>query len=328
MAAWLRQFVSADFWRHGDRAWYGSFGLSVAVHLGAILLLGVTWTAPPPQPSEVPVETRWSPGETEIRVTELETPVDLESSRRDEAGGRRHVSDLLQRHPGPAAEIPAPPVESQVILDRPGELFEEGRLAETVGGVTGGLGQLASSGFGQGDGDATGDGGGGGFFGIGSPGRRFVYVVDCSRSMNHPHPGEVETRFKRLQLELVRSVGTMTAEQEFYIIFFNDRPIPMPASSLQPARPRLKKHFLRWVVDVRADGETDPRRALQMAMRLRPDVIYFLSDGSFEPGIARDLKEIRQPDVSIHTFAFGNRDAEKLLKSIATRNQGEYHFVP
>ena len=62
-----------------------------------------------------------------------------------------------------------------------------------------------STGTGNGRGDGTGDGDG--FFGI-SPavGQKIVYVVDKSRSMNHPHDSEAKTRFRRLKIELVNSI--------------------------------------------------------------------------------------------------------------------------
>jgi hypothetical protein len=219
---------------------------------------------------------------------------------------------------------------------RPVEFFDEAsdrhRIAEHVGtfdphGTPGGTGS-GGVGTGTGGGTGAGSGQGGQFFGIPGGSQRIVFVVDASRSMNMPHPSEAKTRFKRLKLELLRSVQSMSEGDLFFLIFFNDKPLPMPASSLQPAASQSSAPYLQWMAEMRADGETDPRDALALALTLRPDVVYFLTDGDFKFGVARDLEQLSQTKTTIHTIAFGNRDAEKLLKSMAAANRGEYRFVP
>src|SRR5690606_8639207 len=112
-------------------------------------------------------------------------------------------------------------------------------------------------------------------------------VVDCSRSMNHPHPGPGKTRIGRVKLELVRSVHNLEPNQQFFIIFFNERAYPMPAERLIEASDSSKLRYLRWMAGARADGQTDPSQALAMALRLQPDLIYFLTDGDFKPVIVK-----------------------------------------
>ena len=239
-----------------------------------------------------------------------------------ELGGARSAAALLTRASRETAQVqpPSPARESAVNWLR--EEFSANGLADEVGRLASADGKRSA------DGRGAGDGNGDGFFGARMTGRRFVFVVDCSRSMNHPHKSEAKTRFRRLQLELLNSISAMQPDEKFFIVFFNDRVIPMPASSLQPATRDRQKHFLHWMTRVRADGDTDPRSALRLALKLRPDVIYFLTDGSFERPIQRDLERLHQDRVAIHTFAFGNRAAQPLLKSIAVRNAGEYHFIP
>ncbi len=82
------------------------------------------------------------------------------------------------------------------------------------------------------------------------------------------------------------------------------------------------------VVCCRAVGDTDPRAALRYALQLKPDVIYFLTDGSFDRRIGHELEKLVQPNAVIHTFAFGDRIGEKLLKKIAANNRGRYHYIP
>lgn len=230
----------------------------------------------------------------------------------------------------------------------------------------------AGLGFGRGQGEGIGNGKGNGraggdgksFFGLGVEGKSFVYVLDCSMSMNHPHDSEAKTRFRRLKMELMNSLSQLKPEQHFFIIFFNHEAIPMPADHLVSGAPENKQHFLAWVDQVPAIGDTDPTAALAMALRLHPDVIYFLTDGCFS-GPANDVvRTIHQPRTAIHTFAFepwltekqraglelmrkkkasaamqklGEATyrrmkevllAEQVLQGLAENNGGKYHVIP
>lgn len=187
---------------------------------------------------------------------------------------------------------------------------------------------LDRAGFGNGLGRAYGDGEGEDFFGIDVRAQRVVFVVDASGSMNHPHESEAKTRFRRLKFELLKAIGGMTPDMQFFIIFFNEESHPMPARMLQHATPQAVQHYLEWMVGVPATGETDPRRSLSQALRMQPDAIYFLTDGRFRFRVEQELELLRQNRVAIHTFAFGDAEAEPIMKRIAANNGGKYHFVP
>lgn len=202
-----------------------------------------------------------------------------------------------------------------------------GGLADIVGAAIGQKGRAT-------DGDASGGavrGGGSGkasFFGVGSTGRRIVFVVDASNSMNHPYAGEAKTRFGQLKLELAKSILGLTEEQQFFIVFFNEHPIPMPAYGMEHAYPQNQQRFLEWVAQVPASGLTDPRPALAIAMNLRPDTIFLLTDGTFPRDVQGDLGEIRQSAFELNTIVIGDPKAEKSLKPLATRNGGRFAFIP
>jgi len=173
-------------------------------------------------------------------------------------------------------------------------------LSETGGGR--GVSDLIGAGAGSGEG--MGDGSGNSFFGLRPVGRKVAYVLDCSRSMNHPHNTAAKTRFKRMKLELVKSVRGLAPESEFYFVFFNDLPVPMPARSLVPATDQPKLKYLQWMQRVKADGNTEPTQALQIALRHQPDTLYFLTDGNFTHRVQQELLRLRSGKTDIHTFAF------------------------
>ena len=74
--------------------------------------------------------------------------------------------------------------------------------------------------------------------------------------------------------------------------------------------------FLAWMQQVPALGDTDPTGALQIALRLRPDVIYFLTDGSFSRDANDIVRSIRQTRTAIHTFSFAPVLSDKQLEGL------------
>ena len=121
------------------------------------------------------------------------------------------------------------------------------------------------------------------------------------------HP-EAQNRFQRLKIELRRSIEGLGEDRKFFVIFFNETSIPMPApKEMQPALEGIKQKFLTWVDTQRADGGTEPADALRYALRLKPDTIFLLSDGSFSPKTARLLRVLNRDQVTIHTIGFSDQ---------------------
>lgn len=304
--------------------------VSVVAHAGAIGFASTFYLAGRDAASaREKLETNWSPPEIERDISSTGTVVEVPSEiSNSDPGGRSSSSPQPLELAGPVAgnrelKISANLLESPV-PSWSRDLADTKDLARIVGPQSTGSG----SGNGTGDGHGDGSGSGGRFFETRAAGKRFVFVVDCSQSMNHPDPSEYKTRFNRLKVELARSITQMDAASAYFIIFFNDRTHPMPATSLQGAQSESRARIFEWLGTVRAEGKTDPRPALKMALAMRPDVVYFLTDGDFLPGIGRDLDRLAQRGVVIHTFAFGNMEAEAALKGLAVRNGGHYTFVP
>src|SRR5690606_18314104 len=256
----------------------------------------------------VAIRTDWNEA-VQPQLTPLEPlPVAAARPDEDEAGGTSQGTAAFRHSEGIAGEAVA---LDEAALARPGTT---GHLRATtvqtqMVGLSGGQGQGEATGQGRGGGSGAGEGAaeGGAFFGLAAEGRRVVYVVDAPRSMNHPHPGPMKTRFGRVKLELIRSIGAMTPEQEFFIIYFNDQAWPMPATTLMLAVPSVRARYLRWAVEAKASVTPDPEQALLAAVSLRPDVIYFLTDGDFQPRIVERVRRANQrSQVKIHTIGFGD----------------------
>jgi hypothetical protein len=328
-----------------ERPWYLAITASTGIHLALILLAGwiVFETKASVRPADL--ESSWVEAESPQVLVPATTNV-LEIPQ-GSGGTDNEPADRGKPSPGPIAPVgPASPkpMRMAVRVDTSHSLssrwLTESRsakgLTDLVGTVVYGAdgrpeGTGGGNGSGSGDG-GTGGGSGGGlkssFFGIHVDARRVVYVVDASTSMNRPYDGEGKTRFGQMKIELAKSILGLKPEQQFFVIFFNEHPIPMPANGMANAIGENQQQFLTWAASVPATGLTDPRPSISLALSLNPDVVYFLTDGAFPRDVQSDLSRLRQQSVQINTIAFGDMKAEKSLKPLALRNRGRFAFVP
>lgn len=207
-----------------------------------------------------------------------------------------------------ASDIPGPRVELAV-GPRPNGLQGDG---------------IGSGGEGRG---LTGAGQGADFFGIGGTGKTFVYVLDCSDSMNN------DERFRRAREELVYSIEKLSREQKFFVILYNDGAIPMDADDPVPAVAEEFDRLRTWLEQASPTGGTNPLGALEYGLSLQPDAIYFLSDGEFEPIVIAAVREknrktkLNPRQIPIHTIAFASQAGENQMKILARTSGGKYRFV-
>jgi len=161
------------------------------------------------------------------------------------------------------------------------------------------------------------------FYGVEAVGKRFVFVADCSGSMNGPP-------LERLKQRLRAAIAGLPPSVEFYIVFFNDRAIPMPSPKSVTATPQSVHKYLKWAEQVQGGGGTDPSQALQIALALHPSAVFLLTDGVFQPEPTQAAIENHNSRraAQIHTIAIGDRGAEPVLRKIAQENKGTYQFVP
>jgi hypothetical protein len=140
-------------------------------------------------------------------------------------------------------------------------------------------------------------------------------------------------RFDRARVELKKSINKLSPEQKFYIFFFNDRTFPLfdpkPAKGMIPANSTNKERASRWIALRHPESTTNPNYALQQALEMEPEVIFFLTDGELDdPDAVRYMiRKYNKTKVVIHTIAFENEDGGQTLEAIAQENDGIYRFV-
>lgn len=173
------------------------------------------------------------------------------------------------------------------------------------------------------------------FFGVRATGTKFVFVVDSSGSMM----GKKWTRACR---ELLQSVEKLGANQRFCVFFFDADVHLMfnqDVSELEmiPATPENLKKLRRWMLSIKFGDATKPFQSVKLAMHMRPDAVFLLSDGEFDDPTATFLRlenRVRdeggnlQPEVALHTIGFKSRMGQPMLQQLADENRGTYRFVP
>lgn len=189
---------------------------------------------------------------------------------------------------------------------------------------------LGGAGAGAG-GDIGLDGGGGGgttsFFGIGSKGNRFAYIIDISGSMGDARKLDIARG------ELIRSIEALPDYAYFYVLLFNtDFQQPPMQKNWMRARKPLIRQFVEWIKSIDPGGGTAPRSSFMQiyALDVRPDVIYFLTDGIFQDITAEEINSMNRSGkrAVINTIQFGDRSGEEVLRNIARLTGGIYRFVP
>ena len=238
------------------------------------------------------------------------------------AAGRAAPSDAL------LAEILPTPVNSEAVQQA------------LPGPQTSGMGLVPGPGAGGGGGGGSGGGVGGGvgrgvgpgteFFGAREHAHSFVYVIDCSGSMATRSSLEIAKR------ELISSLEQLPPDAQFGVIFYNLRATVfsdptgrkglMAATRWQqgagrhPALPDLPRRRDRaaWV----------PSAA---ALTLKPEVIFFLTDGDnlTRNDVAVLLTETGP--VRIQTVEFGRGldlgFESNPLRRLATQTGGTYRYI-
>ncbi len=163
-------------------------------------------------------------------------------------------------------------------------------------------------------------------------GYKFVYVFDRSGSMGGPR----QSSLRAVKAELLESLKNLDTVHQFQIIYYNEHaklfnPSGMPGH-LAFASDQNKEQAARFVESIQADGGTDHEEALRLAIKLKPDVIFFLTDGDDPKLTAGQLEKIRYlaAGITINTiqFAPGPKPAEpSFLEELAHQNAGSYVYV-
>lgn len=156
------------------------------------------------------------------------------------------------------------------------------------------------------------------FWGVRAKGQVFVFVIDVSGSMGD------QARLVRAKAELRRTVRALKYPQRFLVIVHNEEPRILGSGTLLLAGPESSARLDSWLRTVDADGGTDPRAAMQMALGLNPDAVFLLSDGEYPKGSAETIAKANRFRVPVHCVDLSGGASGSSLKRIAGESGGQY----
>lgn len=254
----------------------------------------------------------------------LPEPADEVEELVDELPGGAAIpgEELTTGDGGPAPMGPLSDFAS--VIGTEGEI-NSGAGIGTFGEVGGMFGEGNGTGGGIGDGRGLGPAPLARFFGTTIEGRRIVFVLDNSGSMQD---GRLETVID----ELKRCVDSLAGDQEFYVIFYSDMAYPLfypdPADQYVRPTPRNKQMLAAWLDTVELCLGDAVVEALSAAATIEPDVVLLLSDGRIQGTRKMQfLLDARSRSFPIHTIGVGlGRSAtasRRNLQDVAAANGGD-----
>ena len=163
-------------------------------------------------------------------------------------------------------------------------------------------------------------------------GRKFVYVFDRSGSMD----GHAAQPLSAAKAELIASLKDLGQLQQFQIVFYNEQPrVFNPtgvAGRLVFGTDQNKQLAQKFVGSITAFGNTRHEEALALALRMSPDVVFFLTDADEPRMTSEELARIARlnPGATINTIEFGYGallDRDNFLVKLAAQNNGTHVYV-
>ncbi|MBK8915331.1 MAG: hypothetical protein IPM64_12165 [Phycisphaerales bacterium] len=212
-----------------------------------------------------------------------------------------------------------------------GDIGEFGRSG--VIGMGGGMGEGGGRG---GAGAGFGERGAASIFSVRADGSNFVYVLDFS--------GSVIVAVQDLKRELKRSVQALTPGNQFNVVLFYEtaagrQMVDAFAGGMQAATTQNKVGFYDWIGKKAPNGSTAPLDALRRALAMKPDAVFFFSDGYFEDDVVTQVTAANTRKVQIHCLVFDEilindrsdlprtTDGAKRMQRLADANRGKTKIV-
>lgn len=242
-------------------------------------------------------------------------------------------------------EMPEVNLDQMLPLD-PSEL-----ITDQVNGLVGsaalgsGLGQGLSGGGGTGDGMS--------FFGVKAKGDRILLLFDVSASVVNKAEA-AGMPLERIQEETIKMIGTLPISSQFSLIQFTGNYMPF-TDELIAATPKNKELAQSWVeekwvtsgsMSSSASGVVNNLTGivgiLERSIMMRPDVIFLISDASFQwrpdggsgyknvpydeiKGVVEKIEEDLRQDVPIYFIAFQPKsDDSSEWSRIVRKTGGEF----
>ena len=310
---------------------HSAWAFSVVLHVVILVVIGLVWQTAGPQ---LPVESDRAVGIVLSKASNTES-VDyldeqdvLEASHATQPAGATLDGDVL----GQAVEFPQIQLPGgelpQADTDLPGDNLRTSQLSDRLPGID----DVDPSGLERPTRPVGPSGPAGEISLFGSPdasGRSFVFVVDRSKSMGGQGLNALHAAGKQLDL----AIGKLAKDHRFQVIAYHDKPVFFPDRTMARAIPENQGRLRTFFSGLAAFGATDHELAVLAGLRVKPDVLFLLTDGG-SPDLSRvQLDRIRQRAgglTAIHCIQFGFgplQDDTPFMRKLAMENRGQFHYV-
>jgi hypothetical protein len=166
-------------------------------------------------------------------------------------------------------------------------------------------------------------------FSAAARGRSFALVIDRSASMGDQGLGAIRAAAN----ELTERLKTLDDRQRVQVLAYHAGVTQMQAAWL-PATDPNKQKLVDFLRGLPAFGSTNHTSALLAGLKLRPEVLFLLTDGD-DPGMDRSqlriVREQARGRTTIHAIHFGRgpnqAGADHFMRKLAADNGGHYVYV-
>jgi von Willebrand factor type A domain len=317
-----------------------SVGSSALFHIIVVLLASLTAALNAALPMAMP-----HPKALSAEVDPVDNRADVPSSPGQGGGGPGEIGGmsnlpLLPPSDGTksqgATRDPAAETLLAEILPSSQPSPNESLQRALPGPHTTGQGLIPGSGSGGGGGAGGGSGGGAGrgigpgtqFFGARDHAHSFAYVIDCSGSMATRNSLDVAKR------EMLASINQLPPDAQFAVIFYNLNPRllsdPQGQKGLMAATAPNKARVQTQLATIAPEGGTDHMSALREALKLKPEVIFFLTDADLMSNndVNEILAEVGSTRIQAVEFGRGTELGQRTpLGRLATTTGGSYLYI-
>lgn len=298
----------ARWWANVRQKAYFGLAVSLVVHLLVLAIAAV-----------ITVGIAQAGGAGDQASGEIELAVMTEAELAELTGGALGgEAPLIPDAPLEEAPTDVPlETDAEAVVGDLGDAGEiEGLSKNLAGGgdvSTGGMGESGS-----GSGAAT-------FFGVEARGNRFAYIVDVSGSMT------VGGKIEALKGQLAGSINALLQNASFFVAAFSTDAYALGGEvKWWPASDDKRSEATRGIAGMRGDGGTEPLPGFKMvyALRPKPDAIYFMTDGEFDPDVEIQIRRMNiEWKIPIHCICFVSNASEDMMKRIAKDSGGTYSYV-
>jgi hypothetical protein len=313
--------------------------ISIGIHVAAGIVAGIIVVAR--YFAEAPAEFKTT---KDVRIPAKKREAKMNMAALDAIAPKPTFSDKMQSSRPTAfslPDVPNLPLDQMLPLDPSQFIGDQIASLSNIGAMGTGSGAASAGAGGFGDKGMS-------FLGIQSSGQRILLLFDVSLSVTHK-AAKAGVPLEKIQQETINLIGKLPITSKFGIIQFTQNYKPF-SKELLPATDNNRAAAVNWVQSewVTKGSMSESSKVtsnaqgfigvLEVAAEMKPDVIFIISDGSFQwkaGGSAgtipwKEVKKIftenlcKSGDCKVNFIAFEAKDEDsREMKNISQRSGGK-----